>query len=237
MLYITNEWILEEYKALDNKFKVISEALTEDNSSIVDLALGKMDESLCNYKLGLLALMLERNLYKVNYPDAKPTLLDVFEPFLGTKEYNGVIATIQKWYYGSVVKDSWCATSLSWAMGRLGLMMYCLGGKYENVYNLNLAIQSEGKCKQIDFNNEYMLPGDIVILCYSDAFTWTSQNHVTVFRTYSDKPYFIGRGGNQNNSICDKHFDKSNIIYVWRPPYNEGKFTLESLQESLKQYA
>lgn len=222
---------------MDNKFKVISEALTEDNSSIVDLALGKMDESLCNYKLGLLALMLERNLYEVNFPNTKPTLLDVFEPFLGTKEYNGVIATIQKWYYGTLEEDSWCATALSWAMGRLGLMVYCLGGKYENVYNLHLGIEAEGKCKLINPHDESMIPGDIVIMCFSENFTWTSNNHVTVFNKDVNNDKFIGRGGNQNDSICDKVFDKWNIEYVWRPPYNDGKFTLESLKESLKQYA
>lgn len=33
---------------------------------------------------------------------------------LGTKEYDGIVAEIQKWYYGRLVKAAWCATCVSY---------------------------------------------------------------------------------------------------------------------------
>ena len=48
------------------------------------------------------------------------TITDAFEPYIGTVEYNGIVKTIQEWFYGDLVKASWCATSCSFFADQVG---------------------------------------------------------------------------------------------------------------------
>ena len=52
--------------------------------------------------------------------------------YVGTVEYEGIVKTIQEWYYGSLVKAAWCATAISYFADRNGLPVT----KAENVLNL-----------------------------------------------------------------------------------------------------
>ena len=142
-------------------------------------------------------------------------LLGLMRPYLGTKEYEGVVADIQKWYYGSLVKAPWCATCLSYFLDQVELK----GIKDENVFNLLTKAQRSGKGKVtlVGGITHDILPGDIVFLLFSGRpMTTTSSKHVTVATGEQKLDTFVGRGGNQNDSLCDKHFNKSDIYAIWR---------------------
>lgn len=158
------------------------------------------------------------------------TVADVFKHYEGTMEYNGIVGVIQEWYYGSLVKDSWCATAMCWALAQLGLRQYTIKGKYENVYDLKVAFDSgveRGVCESI--NKYTMETGDIVILCFDKVFSQTASKHVTAFLNYSTyiASDFRGIGGNQNDGIIPKEYKLEDIVAVYRPEWDKG--TLKSL--------
>ena len=148
----------------------------------------------------------------VNYGEQ---LLALMGPHLGTREYDGIVADIQKWYYGSLVKAAWCATCLSYFLDKSGLK----GVKEENVFNLLTAARNSGRGEFIlvGGGTHDIHPGDIVFLLFSSRpMTTTSSKHVTVATGEQKPDTFVGRGGNQNDSLCDKHFNKSDIYAIWR---------------------
>lgn len=54
-----------------------------------------------------------------------------FSKHIGTREYDGIVKKIQEWYYGRLVKASWCCTSLSYFAELCGVGDQT--GKHENV--------------------------------------------------------------------------------------------------------
>lgn len=64
----------------------------------------------------------------------------------GDTEYNGFVATIQKWFYGSMVQASWCATTISYLLAQVGLGDI----KSENVKTLLDKISASGKFELLD---------------------------------------------------------------------------------------
>lgn len=156
------------------------------------------------------------------------TLADVFYHYDGTREYDGIVAVIQRWYYGFLIKEPWCATSLCWALAQLGLREYTLKGKMENVYFLNKALHEavmDKRCESV--TSEELQYGDIVILNFSSIFSSTASKHVTVFDRWETTEKFAGIGGNQDDSICVKAYSKNNIYACYRPHYFKG--TLKKL--------
>lgn len=171
----------------------------------------------------------------INGIDYKPvtepdyfTVSDVYYHYLGTKEYDGIIATIQRWYYGTLVKDSWCATSMSWALAQLGLREYTLKGKYENVYLMNNALSqgvSDNRCERVNVND--LRYGDILIFCWDDNFSLTAGKHITSYVERYDSNYVKCIGGNQNDGIFEKNYPINKIVTGYRPRYDLG--TLKKL--------
>lgn len=158
------------------------------------------------------------------------TLADVLDVYEGTREYQGIVEVIQKWYYGYVSKTAWCATAVCWALAQLGLRAYTLNGKTDNVYQLNTLLKasaSKGKCKLISDPLEYKR-GDIVILCFDSVFNVNASKHVTIFNRPLIGNKFEGIGGNQSDSIRYSNYDMNNIIAVYRPDYEMG--TLETIE-------
>lgn len=161
--------------------------------------------------------------------EEKPTLADVFEHYYGTKEYNGIVAVIQRWYYGSLVKDSWCATSLSWCLAQLGLMAHTIGKKYENVYHLyNALVEHEKKGNVSRETYESIKRGDIVIFKWEDKFAVNSKKHVSVYTGFKIEDVIECIGGNQDDAIMNKGYKKENIVAIFRPQYEKG--TLSSVR-------
>lgn len=162
--------------------------------------------------------------YHEEIPETKgEKLYKLFKQFEGTKEYDGIVAQIQKWYYGSLVKASWCATAVSYFMDQLGVPL-----KAENVNVLRLkcknlsAIHKTGKFYDRTGNG---LPGtirrgDILFWLWSgNQMTNTSSKHVGVCAadTSIDSAVVPCIGGNQDDKICVKNYDTHKLYAVYRP--------------------
>ena len=162
--------------------------------------------------------------YNEDVPETKgEKLYKLFKQFEGTKEYDGIVAQIQEWYYGSLVKASWCATAVSYFMDQLGIP-----AKAENVNDLRIKcanLTSNGKgyywCR-----NELGLPsiikkGDILFWLWSgDTMTNASSKHVGVCaaeKVAIQSAVVPCIGGNQDNKICIKNYDTRKLYAVYRP--------------------
>lgn len=156
------------------------------------------------------------------------TLTDMYEPYVGTKEYNGIVKTMITWYYGGFSKVAWCAISLSYMANQMGILKQ-FGGKQDNV--CTLMHNTEAACKK---NKEgkflYKIPsgtvlkrGTVVFLLKSDPpMTTSSKKHVTtVYQdfTYTGKGYFKSLGGNQSDYIRVAQYPQSQIYAVYMPNY------------------
>lgn len=157
------------------------------------------------------------------------TVADVFMHYQGTQEWDGIIPTIQKWFYGSMVKTAWCATSMCWVLAQLGLRQYTLQGKSDNVFNLNTRLRdavSHGRCDEKKI--EDIKYGDIIIFSWDGNFRPDSSKHVTS-AIKLDGDHIKCIGGNQSNGINVASYDIHKIYAVYRPHYEQG--TLKSLED------
>lgn len=163
------------------------------------------------------------------------TLADVMEKYGGTQEYDGAVGECQKWFYGTLVEEPWCATWLCWCLTQLGLRNYTIKTKTDNVFVLFGLLNdsvNRGSCKRI-MNPEDMKRGDIVILNFSEMFSTTANKHVTVYTGKDTSSKFEGIGGNQDDSVCKKYYDISNIYAIFRPDYTkEAVNSLEMLPDA-----
>lgn len=162
--------------------------------------------------------------YHEDVPETKgEKLYKLFKQFEGTKEYDGIVAQIQKWYYGSLVKSSWCATAVSYFMDQIGIPV-----KAENVNEMRV------KCYKLASigTGQYWsrttsgLPatlrrGDILFWLWSgDGMSNTSSKHVGVCaaeKVTIQSAIVPCIGGNQDNKICVKNYDTRKLYAVYRP--------------------
>lgn len=130
------------------------------------------------------------------------TLADEFEKYLGTKEYDGIVATIQKWYYGKLVKDAWCATSVSYFANLIGVLDQ-LGGKAENVDVIKDRMNSKGRldCTALYGGGHYKPKrGDLIF--FSSKNIYKDCTHVgVVVEINHDTGYLKAISGNTSNKI------------------------------------
>lgn len=153
------------------------------------------------------AISIDGTHYAMSEMSAKTdnTLADLFEKYQGTKEYNGIVAEIQKWYYGNLVRDAWCATSVSYFAHVLNISDQT--GKFENVDGMKDFMN---KRHMLDCTRNYgggtYLPkrGDLVF--FSSYHKYVDCTHVAVV---SKVDHATGEmdyvGGNQSDMICVKH--------------------------------
>lgn len=152
-----------------------------------------------------------------------PTISNELAKYRGTKEYDGIVKTIQEWYYGTLVKTSWCATCVSYFANEVGILDQ-LGGKSNNVYDMML------KCQRVSpsqFFPKEKLPteimkDDILFMMWDDGvMTINSNKHVCVAEYNSKGETFFGIGGNQKDKICTLKYDRKNIYALYRPNYGK----------------
>ena len=162
--------------------------------------------------------------YNEETPETKgEKLYKLFKQFEGTKEYDGIVAQIQRWYYGSLVEASWCATAVSYFADQLGLPI-----KAENVNLMRCrceALSAGGTGKYWDRRTsglpDVIRKGDILFWLWSgDQMTITSSKHVGVCA--ADKVAIQSAvvpciGGNQDDKICVKNYDTRKLYAVYRP--------------------
>lgn len=143
---------------------------------------------------------------------------DFLAQYEGTREYEGIVAEIQKWYYGSLVKAPWCATCMSWVFSKLGIPV----DKAENVYVLMRNCQYAATQGHGQFFSRGNIPdlhkGDILFLLFSTApMTTTSNKHVTAYVGMDSDGYCQCIGGNQSDMIKVSTYDPGNVYAVYRP--------------------
>lgn len=163
------------------------------------------------------------------------TITDLFEPYIGTKEYDGVIAEIQEWFYGThgtIVRAPWCATSVSYFANKDGILDQ-LGGKNENVYDMMKA--TEKACKETGVGtfyyktqipNDYVIKrGTIIFLLYGGGvMKETSSKHVTTaYEDFKYSGFGLCRclGGNQSDMIRVSQYAQTNIYAIFAPKYED----------------
>ena len=160
------------------------------------------------------------------------TVTDMFEPYIGTKEYNGVVKTIQEWFYGTLIKASWCATSMSYFLNELGLLSK-IGKKQENVYQMMKMCESAAKNGVGTFyyrndipQNFNILRGTIIFMLNSDPpMTETSSKHVTSMyenTKWKGSGNWKGLGGNQSDMIRVSQYVQAKIYAIYIPDYSDS---------------
>lgn len=145
-------------------------------------------------------------------------IVDFLARYKGAKEYDGVVATIQKWYYGSLVKAPWCATCMSWVFNQLGIPV----DKAENVYTLMRNCQYAATQGHGTFYGRSELPelekGDVCFLLFTGTtMTTTSKKHVTAFIARPSAERIRCIGGNQSDKIQITDYASSTLYAVYRP--------------------
>lgn len=143
---------------------------------------------------------------------------DFLARYEGAKEYDSVVSTIQKWYYGSLVKAPWCATCMSWALAMLGVRVE----KAENVYTLMRNCQYAATQGYGTFYSKSELPelkrGDVCFLLFSGTtMTTTSKKHVTAFIEKPSDERIRCIGGNQSDQIRVTDYASSTLYAMYRP--------------------
>ncbi len=146
-------------------------------------------------------------------------LYNLFSVHDGVKEYDGIVAEIQKWYYGRLVKASWCATALSYFANKVGIALHA-----ENVNVLRVQCRQLANAGIGAYYDKKTLPaiiqkGDVLFwLWEGTGMTNTSSKHVGICAatTKNDIP-ILCIGGNQDNKICSKFYDNNKLYAVYRP--------------------
>ncbi len=138
-------------------------------------------------------------------------LADEFKKYLGTKEYEGIVKTIQTWYYGTLVKDAWCATALSYFANICGIGKQT--GKHENVDRMKDYMKARGKIQMsLAYGGTYKpKKGDVVF--FSSKHIYDDCTHVATVQSVSGNT-ITWIGGNTNDSIMTKTNDMKNDKYV-----------------------
>lgn len=148
-------------------------------------------------------------------------LTQAFERYIGVKEYNGIVGVIQTWFYGTMVRAAWCATSMSYFANECGILDQ-LGGKNEGVWEMYNACKVAHKGGT--FYDYGFIPSTIPkgAVCF---FLRNGASHVTTCyeaRSYTPQNYLLCLGGNQNDSICAKNYHMQNLQAIFIPDYGKS---------------
>lgn len=130
----------------------------------------------------------------------------------GDTEYTGFVATIQKWFYGSVVQASWCATTISYLLAQIGMGEL----KSENVKTLLDKISASGNFELLDKTCD-IERGDILFWLWSgNVMTTSSSKHVGIAEHPSTGNTIYCLGGNQKDKICTLAYDRKYLFCIAR---------------------
>lgn len=153
-------------------------------------------------------------------PSIAEQIFDGFDENRNIIEYTGIVGDIQKWYYGSLVKDAWCATSMCYFANKVGALD-AIGGKNDNVNQMRLACQKAAlEGKGIYYSREQLpdrIPQYAILfwLWSGSEMTDGSSKHVGMaeFASGGDIIYCIG--GNQSNKICTKAYARKDLYAIY----------------------
>lgn len=173
-------------------------------------------------------LMIDTDTLEVSIVEEKKetsaeTLASLMAKYRGAKEYEGIVETIQTWYYGYVPKIPWCATAVSYFANQLGILEQ-FGGRNDNVYTMKNDVKrtSPDRCfEDRRFLDEgELLPGDVLFFTWNGKpMTPGSSKHVGVCEHRSTSGTVFCIGGNQKDKICTLEYDRKCLEMVFRPIY------------------
>lgn len=151
--------------------------------------------------------------YKPNV-ETTETLADLFEQYEGVHEYDGIVADIQKWYYGYLSKTPWCATAVSYFANRLGIGDQI--GKYENVDRLKDHFNKRGflDCTRNYGGGAYQAKrGDLVF--FSSVHSYADCTHVGIVQSINHETGNLKWiGGNTSDAISSRETNYLTDLYV-----------------------
>lgn len=165
----------------------------------------------------------------------KKTLTDMFNPYKGVEQYEGIVRTMIEWYYnGKFYKVAWCAISMSYMANQLGILDQ-FGGKNQNCYRMLCAIEDaikktgKGKLtyKKDLKKGQTIKRGTVIFILHEGTVMKVgSKKHVTT--AYKDFDYkgagtYQSLGGNQSHAIKVKAYDQSKIYAIFEPDYIDEK--------------
>lgn len=144
----------------------------------------------------------------------KSDMADLFKAHEGTKEYTGIVETIQRWYYGRLVKAAWCATSLSYFAEKAGVADQT--GKHENVDRMKDYMRSRDMldCTK-NYGGGHYKPkkGDVVFM--SSKHTFADCTHVGVVSSVNNTSGDLWViSGNCDDAIKTKHYNYLTDKYI-----------------------
>ena len=163
---------------------------------------------------------------------SKKTVTDEFEKYIGVKEYDGIVAVIQEWFYGYLYKGAWCASSESYFFNKLGILDQ-LGGKNENVYEMMEACRKAsartgvGRFRyQVEIGKGETIKRGTVIFNLNSGTHMTPDSSKHVTNAYEDFTYkgegnFKALGGNQSDMIKVSQYSQKKIYAIYEPDYKD----------------
>ena len=156
--------------------------------------------------------------YETPIAPIAPNIVDFLGKYNGATEWDDVVSSIQKWFYGTLIKAPWCATCMSWVFNNLHIPVI----KAENVYALmqnckNAANQGHGT-----FYSRSELPelkkGDVCFLLFEGStMKFSSKKHVAAFIERPEAGCIRCIGGNQSGKIRVSDYALSTLYAVYRP--------------------
>lgn len=162
------------------------------------------------------------------------TITDMFAPYIGTREYNGIVRNMITWYYGRFAQVAWCAISCSYMADQLGILDQ-LGGKSDNVYELMTKTEAAHKksSKGVFLYRDKIKKGMIIprgtilfILKDDPPMKHNSKKHVTTVAKdfeYKGSGWVETLGGNQDDYIKLKNYSQRYIYAIYMPEYEPPK--------------
>lgn len=140
-------------------------------------------------------------------PAPTPTIASLMAEHIGAKEYEGIVAEIQKWYYGRLVKASWCCTCLSYFSEMAGVSIQT--GKHENVDRMKQYMQERDMLDcTVNYGGGHYKPkpGDVVFM--SSKHMYDDCTHVgAVLTVNNDTGHIEVISGNCDDQIKVKKYN------------------------------
>lgn len=145
---------------------------------------------------------------------------NAFVSMYGAREWDADVQAIQTWYYGSMVKDNWCATSMSYMANAAGVLNR-IGGKNENVNSMREAcITAAGQGLGLYYDRDH-LPATIPPYCIcfwlwsGTTMTAGSSKHVNLSVQDNGDGTLACIGGNQSDMIRSTIYAKSRLYAIY----------------------
>lgn len=149
--------------------------------------------------------------YSTATTNKSETMVRLLAEHRGDVEYSGMVETIQKWYYGSLVKASWCATTISYLLAKVNINI-----KAENVKTLLDKITASGQFDILD-NKANIRRGDILFWLWNGSvMTTSSSKHVGLAEYDSTTDIIYCLGGNQKDKICTLAYNRKFLYKIAR---------------------